>query len=103
MPDNPYKLWAWTPMAGISRPWLDEMPLTGELKRSAYTGARNGLEATGVVPYHWNPGERLRRAVVAAQLREARQHALEAIQHRPDPDTDKRALADVIARYGLQS
>jgi hypothetical protein len=102
MPDSPYKFTSWTPMAGVSRLWLDEAPLGTELKRSAYTGARNGLEAAGVVPYYWNIGERLRRAVVAAELREARQRALEAIQRRPDPDTDPHAVACVVARYGLQ-
>jgi hypothetical protein len=102
MPDNPYKFTSWTPMAGVSRLWLDEIPLGTEVKRSAHTGARNGLDGVGFVPYHWNTGERLRRAVVAAQLREARQHALEAIQRRPDADTDPYAVAIVVARYGLQ-
>lgn len=102
MPDSPYKHTSWTPLAGISRLWLDEKPLGEETHRTAYTGARNGLVPPGFVPYVWNIGERLRRAQVAAELREARQSALEAIVARPDPDTDPRAVAAAIERYGLQ-
>lgn len=101
MPDNPYKFTSWAPMAGISRIWTDE-PLSEVRPHMVYTGARNGLLPAGFIPYVWNIGERLRRAQVAAELREARQRALEAIMQQPDTDTDPRAVAAAAERYGLK-
>lgn len=68
--------------------------------RGARSGYRNDLP--DLIPYVWNIGEKLRRAMVAAELREARQRALEAIRQHPDQDTDPLAIAAVIERYGLE-
>jgi hypothetical protein len=72
----------------------------GDRPRHDRGGYRNDMP--GFVPYHWNTGERLRRATVAAELRNARLVALRRIWDSPDPDTDLRALAAAVERYGLE-